>query len=341
MADNTRMKEMAAKIDTLFALLDQREEKMIAALDQRDEKFKLLEQSLLQMTKCMEALQVAISTSAPTPSQPLPLDQADDSSDKQLVPFYPRSVRMEFPHFQGGDDVLNWIFKAEQFFSYYGVSDKYRLEIASIHFDGPVVPWFQMLVKTKTLTSWAALVENLQEDYGPSALESPEYSLFKLTQEDSVNNYYSNFINLANRVEGVAPKALLACFISGLKKELQRDIIPWKPDTIPKAAALARLFEDRYPSVPFKHTRKPQFSPDIHSPFSSGRIGFQHPKNYIAKTSTSNDSGASTSGNISSPYKRITFNEMQVRKAKGLCFNYEEKYSPSHKCANKQLLLLQ
>lgn len=42
MADNTRMKEMAAKIDTLFALLDQREEKMIAALDQRDEKFKLL-----------------------------------------------------------------------------------------------------------------------------------------------------------------------------------------------------------------------------------------------------------------------------------------------------------
>lgn len=30
-----------------------------------------------------------------------------------------------------------------------------------------------------------------------------------------------------------------------------------------------------------------------------------------------------------------------MRKAKGLCFNCDEKFSPSHKCANKTLLLLQ
>lgn len=31
---------------------------------------------------------------------------------------------------------------------------------------------------------------------------------------------------------------------------------------------------------------------------------------------------------------------MQIRKAKGLCFNCDEKYSPQHKCPNKRLLLL-
>lgn len=32
---------------------------------------------------------------------------------------------------------------------------------------------------------------------------------------------------------------------------------------------------------------------------------------------------------------------MQLRKAKGLCFNCDEKYSPTHRCKNKRLLLLQ
>lgn len=32
---------------------------------------------------------------------------------------------------------------------------------------------------------------------------------------------------------------------------------------------------------------------------------------------------------------------MQLRKAKGLCFNCDEKSTPSHKCQNRRLLLLQ
>lgn len=32
---------------------------------------------------------------------------------------------------------------------------------------------------------------------------------------------------------------------------------------------------------------------------------------------------------------------MQVRKAKGLCFSCDEKFTPSHRCASRKLLLLQ
>lgn len=45
--------------------------------------------------------------------------------------------------------------------------------------------------------------------------------------------------------------------------------------------------------------------------------------------------------NSSQLAKRISFNEMQLRKAKGLCFNCDEKFSPSHKCQNRRLLVLQ
>lgn len=50
---------------------------------------------------------------------------------------------------------------------------------------------------------------------------------------------------------------------------------------------------------------------------------------------------ALTSSYNAPPYKRISSNEMQLRKAKGLCFNCDEKYSPIHRCQNKKLLLLQ
>lgn len=101
------------------------------------------------------------------------------------------------------------------------------------------------------MTSWTTLVKALEEDYGPTYYESPEYFFFKHTQEESVTSYYHNLTGLANRVEGVALQALLACFISGLKKGIQRDIIPWKPTSIPKDASLEWLYEKK---VLFKFT---------------------------------------------------------------------------------------
>lgn len=47
-----------------------------------------------------------------------------------------------------GSNALQWIFQAEQFFDYYDISDVYRLKVDAMHFDGPVVPWYQMLQKS-------------------------------------------------------------------------------------------------------------------------------------------------------------------------------------------------
>ncbi|RVW75473.1 hypothetical protein CK203_061524 [Vitis vinifera] len=42
-----------------------------------------------------------------------------------------------------------------------------------------------------------------------------------------------------------------------------------------------------------------------------------------------------------SPIKRLTWVEMQRRRAQGLCFNCDEKFAPGHKCKGLQLLLLE
>lgn len=41
------------------------------------------------------------------------------------------------------------------------------------------------------------------------------------------------------------------------------------------------------------------------------------------------------------PMKRLSWEEMQRKRAQGLCFNYDDKFSWGHKCKGPQLLLLE
>lgn len=63
-------------------------------------------------------------------------------------PFQVRNVKFEFLRFDG-KNVLEWIFKAEQFFEYYETSDVDRITIAVVHLDHKVIPWFQMMQRNK------------------------------------------------------------------------------------------------------------------------------------------------------------------------------------------------
>nr|GEV92100.1 hypothetical protein [Tanacetum cinerariifolium] len=41
------------------------------------------------------------------------------------------------------------------------------------------------------------------------------------------------------------------------------------------------------------------------------------------------------------PVKRLSFAEQQERRARGLCFNYDEKYHPCHRCSSGEYLILE
>src|ERR1044072_2272678 len=60
---------------------------------------------------------------------------AGNSNKEATKPsFQVRSVKLDFPRFDG-NNVMDWIFKAEQFFDYYATPDADRLIIASVHLD--------------------------------------------------------------------------------------------------------------------------------------------------------------------------------------------------------------
>ncbi|GKA49148.1 transposon ty3-I gag-pol polyprotein [Tanacetum coccineum] len=142
-----------------------------------------------------------------------------------------RHVKLDFPRFDGSNP-LNWLFRAEHFFTYYDTHDVQRLTIASVHFEGSVVPWFQMLHKANQIPNWDALASAIEEHFGPSQYDSPRVQLFKLTQTTSVADYYHQFTVMANRVEGLSSEALLDCFLSRLKDHMRRDVIAQEPKSL-------------------------------------------------------------------------------------------------------------
>lgn len=73
---------------------------------------------------------------------------SSSSSSSHYQPFQVRNIKLDFPRFDGTNS-LHWLFRAKQFFSYYDTLNNQRLTIVTVHMEGTVVPWFQMIKKAK------------------------------------------------------------------------------------------------------------------------------------------------------------------------------------------------
>ena len=147
------------------------------------------------------------------------------------TPFQTRNVKLDFPRFNG-TEVLEWIFKAEQFFEYYNTPDADRITIASIHMEKDAVPWFQMIKRSSPFHTWNQLTRALETEFGPSPFDCPQKELFKLQQTTTVSEFYLRFMALANRSPGLPAESLLACFLGGLSPAIQREVIAHDPKTL-------------------------------------------------------------------------------------------------------------
>lgn len=105
----------------------------------------------------------------------------------------------------------------------------------------------------------------------------------------------------------------MGTFIGGLKFEIAEGIRMFKPKTLKEAIGLARMKDEQLS----KQKKVTRFSTTV-----GGSMTSNNPK-------------------PASPMKRISWEEMQKRRAQGLCFNCDDKFVLGHKCKGPQLLLLE
>ncbi|XP_061375173.1 uncharacterized protein LOC133317324 [Gastrolobium bilobum] len=238
-----------------------------------------------------------------------------------------RQVKLEFPKFSSGDP-SSWITTAERYFHFYNIPDTERVLLASIYFGDPVACWFNGSFDDGCFPTWNVFCVALQYRFGPSEFEDQAGALVKLQQTGSVGEYQSFFERLASKVPGVSIPMLRSIFISGLKPKIHRLVLRHRPHDFHEAFALARVYEDQFSE---ERSQKPWFN--LPKP-STATLTPTDPKITTIPTKTSQPISIT---NL--PIRRLSPEEMQVKRDKNLCYNCDERYVFGHKCKGHSTLL--
>ncbi|GJV01698.1 class II heat shock protein [Tanacetum coccineum] len=89
-------------------------------------------------------------------------------------------------------------------------------------------------------------MESVKSHFGPSKYEDPQGALSKLLQLGTVEDYQRVFEKLINRVTDIPDSLLISFYISGLKLNLQHELLVSRPTTLSDAFSLACITEARF-----------------------------------------------------------------------------------------------
>lgn len=183
------------------------------------------------------------------------------------------------------------------------------------------------------------MLEPLMKDLVPQTLMIL-WQLVSLRQVGSVQKYLDKFDELHNSVD--LPDAhALSCFLAGLKIEISVMVRMLKPKNLQEAIGLAKLQEQNLSCNPKPHPSN--FNPNHKTPPKPHQTySPQRPVNHsnfspIPKSNPPNYSRSPSSPPIL-PSKRLSSQDFDEKRAKGICFWYDEKFTPGHNCRKKRQL---
>ncbi|XP_059284972.1 uncharacterized protein LOC132038306 [Lycium ferocissimum] len=160
--------------------------------------------------------------------------------------------------------------------------------------------------------------------------------LKQLRQTGTVREFQFAFDRLLSQCNLFNEQAM-SCFLGGLKEELIGPILMHEPQTLSKVYRLARLAEGTM-NANARNQKLTGMSSNVVKRDNSGPRNVT--SNYQQNTRLPLPV-ANTDSNLK-PRRTISPAEMQAKRAQGLCFWCDDKYTPGHKCnLPKQLFVLE
>ncbi|KAL4192222.1 hypothetical protein AMTRI_Chr06g192850 [Amborella trichopoda] len=126
--------------------------------------------------------------------------------------FVPKLVKLDFPRFNGNEDMMSWTCRVEQFVQFHQTPEKKRVALASFHLEGDAQLWYQ---------------------------------IFKQEVARNVRYYQTQFEKLLTKVGYLSPDRQGSHFINWLKDNIKADVLAGRPTTFSSAIGLTRLYEAR------------------------------------------------------------------------------------------------
>lgn len=277
--------------------------------------------------------------------------------------------KVKLPLFEG-DDPVAWITRAEIYFDVQNTTDEMRVKLSRLSMEGSTIHWFNLLMETEDNLSWEKLKKGLITRYGGRRLKNPFEELSTLKHRGSVEEFVEAFELLSSQVGRLPEEQYLGYFMSGLKPQICRRVRTFNPLNRMQMMRIAKDVEEklrendddagRYGSKKGgqdRWDRSDWAGPTFRNRNGSNMKETSHSNwaNPTQKTGSSGSNTLSTTSlastrkkgeNESRPEKgkgirSIRNDEMDERRAKGLCFKCGGKYHPTlHKCPERSLRVL-
>ncbi|XP_026451326.1 uncharacterized protein LOC113351588 [Papaver somniferum] len=262
-----------------------------------------------------------------------------------------RQPKIDFPHFDGSN-LGAWIRKCERYFYLSSIDNSKRVDIASIHLDDKADAWFLDYQEGKLFIDWNTFSYDVCCRFEDVAYDNYVGSFNKLSQTTTVEEYYEwyEFLKAVMKANNrnLSDDYFTMSFISGIKEEIRNPVQMFKPTTDSEAFYLARLQQasvesqsKRYKTFPDNSNPPPAHFLPLHT------ISLLPPLTNIPRPSFSPDKPIITHPLTPTkpeiplpPIKKLTPTQMQARRDKGLCYNYDVFYKPDHRCKSQQLFML-
>lgn len=277
--------------------------------------------------------------------------------------------KVKLPLFEGEDPVA-WITRAEIYFDVQNTPEEMRVKLSRLSMEGSTIHWFNLLMETEDDLSWEKLKKALIARYGGRRLENPFEELSTLRQTGSVEEFVEAFELLSSQVGRLPEEQYLGYFMSGLKAPIRRRVRTLNPANRMQMMRIAKDVEeelreeddDENRASMKKNVGRSEYGPG--SKFWTGsnlaqkeitrfsKSGWTNPSRKtvsIGSTSNTTSSLSSTGrkhegdrrGGTNDRWRGISSEEMEERRAKGLCFKCGGKYHPTqHKCPERSLRVL-
>jgi hypothetical protein len=232
-------------------------------------------------------------------------------------------LKMDFPRFFGEEPII-WLDRVAQYFELQQTLEEQKVTLAAFYLEGEANQWWQWLKKiyaqdAKPLV-WETFEQDLLARFGPTDYEDFDEALSHIEQKGTVREYQQEFECLANRVVDWPEKALVGTFLGGLQPDIANPIKMFKPRTLRETIQFAQMQEDQMKRAkPFllEQTKEAPRDDSV-QPTSIQRSNVSLP-----------------------PTKKLSWEAMQKRREKGLCFNCDERFTPGHRCEVKHLFIIE
>lgn len=240
--------------------------------------------------------------------------------------------RIDFPVFDGSR-ANAWLDHCNYYFDVYQTQEMYKTRLATMSFVGDASEWYECYRVENPNPPWPILVEAVFERFKVRNIINPVVQFRRTQQTEDVEEYMKEFQRAKARLladTGIKNEFFyLWSFISGLKEEIQNSINLFKPKTLNEAFNLALELEmvvgptDKKLSI-IKPQNTFSFKPSNFQNFKPAKAL----EGVVKKT-------VDTPPTYKPPIKPQNHLTLDQKRAMGLCFRCNDKWSQGHKCPRR------